>query len=287
MHVTVFGGSGRIGRHVVAELIAHGHTVLNADRKPPPHVTWLYDQSGAEQYVDTDLLRLGEVASVLRGADGLIQLAAIPNPTGHVPGRLFHTNMMADYNVLEAAELLGIPKLVMASSINALGASFNRSLVAPRYFPLDEEHETRCEEVYSITKWLGEELAAACARRRREVQIASLRFTWVMDAALRAQTQANADSQAQQERSAKGLWSWVDVRDVAGACRRALEADWQGHERFWINAADTFLDIPTAQALAKWYPGVPLRAPLDGRAAVFSIAKAARLLGWQPAHAWH
>lgn len=286
MQVTVFGGSGRIGRHVVAELIAHGHSVLNADRKPPPHVTWLYDQSGAEEYVDTDLLRLGDVLSVLRGADGLIQLAAIPNPTGHVPSRLFRTNVVADHNVLEAAELLGIPKLVMASSINALGASFNREVVAPHYFPLDEEHETRCEEVYSITKWLGEELAAASARRRA-VQIASLRFTWVMDEALRAQARKSADTTAQQERSAKGFWSWVDVRDVAGACRRALEADWNGHERFWINAADTFLEIPTAQALEKWYPGVPLRAPLEGHAAVFSIAKAARLLNWQPAHSWH
>ena len=286
MQVTVFGGSGRIGRHVVAELIAGGHTVLNADRRPPPHVTWLYDQSGAELYVDTDLTRLGDVVSVLRGADGAIQLAAIPNPTGQVPGRLFHTNMMADFNVLEAAELLGVPKLVLASSINALGASFNQRVVAPSYFPLDEEHETRCEEVYSITKWLGEELAAACARRRR-VQIASLRFTWVMDEALRARARADVDSQAQQERSAKGFWSWVDVRDVARACRRALEADWTGHERFWINAADTFLELPTAQALAQWYPGVPLRIPLDGHAAVFSIAKANRLLGWQPTHTWH
>ena len=286
MQVTVFGGSGRIGRHVVAELITHGHTVTNADRTPPPHVTWLYDQSGAELYVDTDLTRLGDVVSVLRNADGLIQLAAIPNPTGQIPGRLFHTNMVADFNVLEAAELLGIPKLVMASSINALGATFNRDLVAPRYFPLDEEHETRCEEVYSITKWLGEELAAACARRR-EVQLASLRFTWVMDESIRSRALASLDSQAQQEHGAKGFWSWVDVRDVASACRRALEADWNGHERFWINAADTFLDLPTVQALAKWYPGVSLRAPLEGHAAVFSIAKAARLLGWQPAHSWH
>ena len=55
-----------------------------------------------------------------------------------------------------------------------------RLVVAPRYFPVDEEHETRCEEIYSTTKWLGEELAAACARRS-EVQIASLRYTWVMD----------------------------------------------------------------------------------------------------------
>jgi nucleoside-diphosphate-sugar epimerase len=286
MKLTVFGGSGRIGRHVVAELIAHGHTVINADRTPPPHVTWLYDQSGAELYVNTDLTRLGDVMSVLREADGLIQLAAIPNPTGHVPGQVFHTNMVTDFNVLEAADLLGVPKLVMSSSINALGASFNRGLVAPRYFPVDEAHETRCEEVYSTTKWLGEELAAAYARRRT-VQIASLRFTWVMDEVVRAQALADRDPQADRERRAKGFWSWIDVRDVASACRLAVEADWAGHERFWINAADSFLDLPTVEALAKWYPGVPLREPLEGHAAALSIAKARRLLGWEPAHSWH
>ncbi|MDE0445821.1 MAG: NAD(P)-dependent oxidoreductase [Spirochaetaceae bacterium] len=286
MKLVVFGGSGRIGRHVVGELIAHGHTVINADRSPPPHVTWLYDQAGAELYVHTDLSRLGDVVSVLRGADGLVQLAAIPNPTGHVAAEVFHTNMVTDFNVLEAADLLGIPKLVMSSSINALGASFNGGVVAPRYFPIDEEHETRCEEIYSTTKWLGEELAAAYGRRR-EVQIASLRYTWVMDEAIRERTRAGGDPLAQQERGAKGLWSWIDIRDVAGACRLALEASWRGHERFWINAADTILDLRTTDALARWYPGVPLKAALDGHAAVLSIAKARRLLGWQPAHSWH
>ena len=286
MRLVVFGGSGRIGRHVVAELIAHGHTVVNADRSPPPHVTWLYDQSGAELYVHTDLSQFGDVVSVLCEADALVQLAAIPNPTGHLPSEVFHTNMVSDFNVLEAADLLGIPKLVMSSSINALGASFNGGVVAPRYFPIDEQHETRCEEIYSTTKWLGEELAAAYARRR-DVQIASLRYTWVMDEAIRERARAGGDPRAEQERGAKGFWSWIDVRDVASACRLALEASWQGHERFWINAADTILDLPTTEALARWYPGVPLREPLDGHTAVLSIAKARHLLGWRPAHSWH
>ena len=57
MQVTVFGGSRRIGRHVVAELTAGGHTVLNADRRrtspgsttsPAPNCMW-----------NTDLTRLG------------------------------------------------------------------------------------------------------------------------------------------------------------------------------------------------------------------------------------
>ena len=35
MHIAVTGGSGKLGRVVVADLVAHGHTVVNLDREPP------------------------------------------------------------------------------------------------------------------------------------------------------------------------------------------------------------------------------------------------------------
>ena len=92
--------------------------------------------------------------------------------------------------------------------------------------------------------------------RRRPVQIASLRYTWVMDEAIRARARAADDPRAEQERGAKGLWSWIDIRDAASACRLAL---WRGHERFWINAADTILDLPIGEAVAKWYPACRCR----------------------------
>ena len=69
MKVAVFGGSGRIGRYVVADLIANGHAVVNADQKPPPHVDWLYDQSGEEYFITTDVTSIGDVAAVLHGVD--------------------------------------------------------------------------------------------------------------------------------------------------------------------------------------------------------------------------
>ena len=58
--------------------------------------------------------------------------------------------------------------------------------------------------------------------RRRPVQVASLRYTWVMDEAIRARARAADDPRAEQERGAKGLWSWIDIRDAASACRLAL-----------------------------------------------------------------
>ena len=82
---------------------------------------------------------------------------------------------------MQAAEINGIPKLILASSINALGASFGDHLPVS-YFPLDEDHHTRCQDAYALSKHLGEQMADAFARRRPGlptaggVQIASFRF---------------------------------------------------------------------------------------------------------------
>ena len=35
MRVLVTGGSGRVGQAVIADLLAHGHDAVNADRRPP------------------------------------------------------------------------------------------------------------------------------------------------------------------------------------------------------------------------------------------------------------
>jgi UDP-glucose 4-epimerase len=66
---------------------------------------------------------LGEVVSVTAGADAIVHMAAYPSPGPVTENIVFRTNTMNNWNVLEAAEINGIRKIVMASSINALGAA--------------------------------------------------------------------------------------------------------------------------------------------------------------------
>src|SRR5436309_2733878 len=81
---------------------------------------------------------------------------------------------------LAAGGLLKVPKLVLASSINAIGMAYSNENVPPLYFPVDEEHPTRAEDSYSLSKWVGEQVADGFARRR-PVQIASFRFHGLWD----------------------------------------------------------------------------------------------------------
>ena len=161
----------------------------------------------------------------MKGVDAVIHMAAIPNPLGAPEHEVFRVNMASDWNVLEAAEIHGIRKVVKASSINAVGAVFSKRRVAPLYFPIDEEHPTRAEDSYSQSKWLGEEMADGFCRRR-EMQIASMRFHALMEESRQADLRTQGDTTTVDGRTAKEFWGWTDIGEAATACRLALETDW-------------------------------------------------------------
>jgi nucleoside-diphosphate-sugar epimerase len=251
-----------------------------------------------------DVTDYGEVVNALAGADAVIHMAAIAAPNHMPEHQLFRINMLSNWNVLEACEVHGIRKVVMASSINALGAGWGHNKYAPLYFPVDEAHPTRVEDAYSQSKWLGEQMAEAFVRRRGAtmsppgpssasgtvpgggVQIANMRFHALWDPATALRHREQGDKQSVGGRTGMGFWSWVGRHDAARACRLAVEKDFGGAEAFFINASDTVLDIPTEEAVKREYPGVPIRKPLPGFASALDISKAKRLLGWEPVESW-
>ena len=276
MRVVVTGGSGRAGQYIIPELIAHGHKVTNVDMEEGP-------RQGA-RFLRVDCTDFGAVVSALSRADAVIHMAAIPNPLVAPEHTVFRVNIVSDWNVLEAAEIRNVRKVVLASSINAIGAGFSKAPAPPKYFPIDERHPTRAEDGYAQSKWLGEEMANAFCRRR-DMQIASLRFHALMDEEAQRSLQQAPVTDPTGRRS-MGFWGWTDRRDAARACRLAIEKDWAGHEAFFINARETMLSIPTEEAIARAYPGVPLARPLPGYTSALDPSKAERVLGWVHETKW-
>ena len=82
------------------------------------------------------------------------------------------------------------------------------------------------------------------------------------------------------------LWGYVDVRDVAQAARRGLEAEFDGAEICIVAAADTCMTRPSADLMAEVFPTVPLKRPVEGRDTLLAIEHARRLLGYEPEHRW-
>jgi UDP-glucose 4-epimerase len=212
----------------------------------------------------------------LVGCDALIHLAALRTPDMAPDYVVHNNNVVSSYNALSAAVRLGIRRVCQASSVNAIGADYSR---APRfnYFPLDEEHPTYNEDPYSLSKWICEQQGDMFARRYEDMTIASLRFHWVVpDRAYAAQYQRKP-----WEDSSRNLWGYTRFDAAARACLLALTAEYTGHEAIFIVAPDTILEASSRDLCAKFFPNVPLRDEMPGKAGFFNCDKAWRLLGWK------
>ena len=84
---------------------------------------------------------------------------------------------------------------------------------------------------------------------------------------------------------------FVDVRDVADAVRRALEAPLAGHHRVLLCAADIAATGPSLVMAGRFTPSVPIRDTAsfrrEPRRALFDCSAATRVLGWEPHHQFH
>lgn len=269
--VLVTGSAGRVGRAVVRDLRAQGYQVTPADRS----------QRRQDDTQQVDMQDLGQVLGVMHGQHAVVHMAAIPSPSHDPPEVVFRNNVMAMFNVLEAATLLGVHNLVTASSISALGLAYRHRDFNPLRIPLDESHPLHSQDSYGLSKMVGEELAEGYVRRTPALAVASLRFTWVLDA---EDLEVARRARAQGEETGGGaFWTWVDVRDAALACRLALERNQPGHEAYYIAAPEIRLDAPIETLLARQFPGdYPVAPQIRGAVSPVDCSKAHRLLGWQP-----
>lgn len=272
MKIAITGGNGRVGRSVVQETVAAGHTVVSIDRIPSDEIP---KQTNVD-YIQADLTNYDAFASALTGCDALIHLAAIPAPGRHPDYEVHNNNVVTSYNALCAAVELGISRMCQASSINAIGAAFSRS---PQfdYFPVDEEHPTYNEDPYSLSKWICERQADSITRRHDSLTVASLRIHGVVD---RNNVHKRPPLDIENKAWARNLWGYVFLDAVARACLLSLTAEFRGHEVFFIVSPNIFLEIPSLELKEFHYPDVPVRGDLSGNRGFFNCAKAERLLGW-------
>jgi nucleoside-diphosphate-sugar epimerase len=278
-HVVLTGGSGKLGRACLAELLEHGYSVTNVDLVRPA--------DDPCPFVRADLTDMGQAMEVLHQVDdrhervgAVVHLAAVPAP-GMVPGaELFRNNTVSTYNVFASARHLGIRNIVSASSETVLGLPFD---VPPPYVPVDEEYPPRPESSYSLSKTIGEEMARQFCRWEPEIKIVSLRFSNVMLPGDYAQFPGfDADPASRKW----NLWSYIDARDGAQAVRKALEAPLTGAEVFIIASPDTVMTRPVTELMAEFFPDVPWRREVGPQESLFSTDKARRLLGYAPRHTW-
>jgi nucleoside-diphosphate-sugar epimerase len=270
--VVVTGGSGSAGRVVVRDLLEHGDEVVSVDLFASPDL--------ACEQIQADLTDPDEPVKALGGADAVVHLAAIPAPGLSPEDVTFRVNTISTYNVFSAAATLGLGRVVWASTAMVMGLPYE--LGSPAYVPIDEEHPLQPEDTYALSKLVGEELARHFSRSSG-IPYVGLRFVNIMQP--EHYELFPGWWQDPQERRWT-LWGYVDARDAAQACRLALRADLSGAEVFVVAAAETVMNRSSRELMDELYPGVPLREGHGEFETLLSIAKARRLLGYEPRHSW-
>lgn len=283
------GGSGKAGRHVVQSLVEHGYTVLNLDQKPldnPKVRTLITDITDSGQVFNalTSTLERHEFAPSLRAPpiDAVVHFAAIPRIMMVPDNEVFRINTMGTYNILEAAEKLGIRKTIIASSETTYGLVFANEPRDPAYFPLDETYPVDPMDSYALSKICNERTAHGIQQRSGS-DIYAIRIGNVIE------PHEYADFPtffADPELRKRIAWSYIDARDLGQIVRRGLETDGLGFQIFNAAQNDCSSDRPTAELLARFYPNVPVRGRLGEFESLLSNRKAREMLGFEEQHNW-
>jgi len=166
--VLVTGASGFIGRLICPHLQSHGFAVSCFDRSPGPVVA---DTScGCLEDLET-------VRAAARGVDAIIHLAGCADEADFVTC-LVPSNVIGIHNVLEAARLEGVQRLIFASSCqtaNLLGC--REAISVEDRFPTN---------LYGLTKLWAEDMARMYSRLHG-LSVLVARLGWVV------RTQAELD----------------------------------------------------------------------------------------------
>jgi nucleoside-diphosphate-sugar epimerase len=281
--ICVTGATGKAGRAAVRELREHGYQVVATDAR-------LSGDDVLAGVLRADLTDYGQATEALRGADAVVHLANIPAPGLSTPAVTFNDNVTMNFNVFHAAAALGLSRVVWASSETTLGLPFGggpeqfpgAAGQSPRYAPVDEDHFPIPTTTYALSKVVSETTAEQISGWS-QIPFIGLRISNIME----PHDYERFPSYWPDPHLRKwNLWGYVDVRDVATACRLGLETDVTGSQNVIIAAADTVMNRPSREVLAEVFPDAPLAREIGEFGTLLAIDRARQLLGYQPGHSW-
>jgi len=274
MKILVTGGVGKVGQWVVRDLLDGGaHQVTVFDRLPGP-------ERGPVKYLVGDVQDLGQVIESMADVEAVIHLAAIHNPNIATTSVTYQTNVVGTFNVHHAAFRLGIKRVVSASSNAIVGWSYGERFV-PDYLPIDEDHPLRPEDVYGLSKQIGETIAQSYSRKGLETIM--LRPSGVVTPGELEQIKKEGGRRL----SGFQAYSYIDARDLAVAFRLAAERSIPSGTALFVVSDDSTIAEPLCDLYPRVMPSIGDKArSLTGSKGSYSNSRAKKFLGWQPIHSW-
>jgi nucleoside-diphosphate-sugar epimerase len=163
-NVLITGAAGRIGSFITAQWVGRYNLMLSDIRAPGETHGYPFQQANLSDFA--------AVHALCAGIDTVVHLGA--DPSMQAPWEsLLPNNVIATYNVFEAAHQAGCRRVIFASSVNAVFGY-------PHDVQVNINMPIRPINLYGATKVWGEAVASSYAAQT-DLSCICLRFGWVVD----------------------------------------------------------------------------------------------------------
>ncbi|MBI4141042.1 SDR family NAD(P)-dependent oxidoreductase, partial [Candidatus Woesearchaeota archaeon] len=170
--VVVTGGAGFIGSHLAEELVKQEYSVTVVDNLFTGKKEHLKEVSAKIEFVEGDIRDINLLKKHFAEADTVFHQAALRSVPASVaePVPYYDVNIIGTHNVLEAARLSGVKRVVFASSSSVYGDLIE--------LPQKEDKTGNRLSPYAISKKTGEDLCTYF-NKTYGLETVSLRFFYV------------------------------------------------------------------------------------------------------------
>jgi NAD(P)-dependent dehydrogenase (short-subunit alcohol dehydrogenase family) len=207
-HVLITGAGGRIGQALAERLRDRYALRLLYHRHVP-------ETPPVDDWVRTDTSRVEALVTALHGMDAVVHMAA--DPDIHATWEsVLENNIIATYNVFEAARLAGVRRIVFASTNHVMGM-YDRD----QEWPIGTDQPVRPDSLYGVSKAFGEHLGRFWYDQYG-IGVICLRIGWMLP----------------EPKDEISRWMWLSPRDCAQIVSRALETD-LGYGVFYAISANS------------------------------------------------
>lgn len=284
MTVLVAGGGGFIGSHLVRALVDKGESVVVFGRTL--NTSLLGDIAGRVKLVRGDASNLADVLHAIKEnavSDVYHLIALLADVSQRQPLWAFKVNTESTLNFLEAARILGLRRIVFASSVAVYDTKAT--------LPVTESSPLRPASVYGETK-VASEFYGMHYHKLFGVDFRALRFTTLYGPGKSGGStgicslliEQSALGQPVEVDAADAVTDWLYIKDAVRSLLLAREVDSPG-ERIYNIGAGSYSVREVVNMVKKLIPDASIRLRSERTfpwPAAYDWSKAHEELGYDP-----
>ena len=293
MTTLITGGAGFLGSHICRELVSKGESVvvfdnLNSEQLRISQKLRMPDLMDKVKFVTGDITAFPSIFQSVKenNVDRIIHTAAITFVPAAIknPSLTFKVNIEGSFNILEAARILDLKKVLYISTSSVYG-DFQKPVA-------DETHPLEPKEIYGASKLAADRLAISY-NKTYGIDVSVVRTTSIYgpgDLENRAAKIFIENALQGKEITLEGgglqKRDFSFVKDVAhGVCLAAMHENSAG-EVFHIAGGAEGTVRNMAERISKYIPGTKIvetpARKIDTNRGRLDISKAKRILGFEP-----